>query len=350
MSKYINPAKIKLEASSICQLKCHSCPTAANKTLPTIGRGFLRLKNFKELININPQLTEIELSNYGEIFLNPDLLEIIKYAHEHNVALSAANGVNLNTVKEEVLEGLVKYQFRILSCSIDGASQESYEKYRVGGNFNVVIENIKRINYFKKKHHSPYPKLKWQFIAFGHNEHEIDSAKKLANELDMEFKLKLSWDKEFSPVQDKESIRKLIGAASRDEYKDRYGHDYMQALCHKLWDSPQINWDGKILGCSRNFWGDFGGNAFTDGLVKALNNEKIVYAREMLLGHNAARDDIPCTTCEIYLNMKQEGNYLRRPSWIQTNLLIPIKPFIKKLLLRSNLEKLLVKRGNNVYK
>ncbi len=32
----------------------------------------------------------------------------------------------------------------------------------------------------------------------------------------------------------------------------------------------------KVLGCCRNFWGDFGGNAFTDGLVSSLNNEKIV--------------------------------------------------------------------------
>jgi hypothetical protein len=80
-----------------------------------------------------------------------------------------------------------------------------------------------------------------------------------------------------------------------------------------LWDAPQINWDGKVLGCCRNIWGDFGReNAFADGLVRSINNEKIEYARGMLLGNKAAREDIPCTTCSIYLGMKAEGKWLPR--------------------------------------
>jgi hypothetical protein len=58
----------------------------------------------------------------------------------------------------------------------------------------------------------------------------------------------------------------------------------MHSICHELWDMPQVNWDGKVLGCCRNFWGDFGGNAFTDGLIESLNNEKIAYARKCCAG------------------------------------------------------------------
>ena len=86
----------------------------------------------------------------------------------------------------------------------------------------------------------------------------------------------------------------------------------MQEICHQLWDHPQINWDGKVLGGCRNFWGDFDGNVFRDGLIDALNNEKINYARDMLLGNNKERDDIPCTTCDIYLGMKAKGKWLVR--------------------------------------
>ncbi len=86
----------------------------------------------------------------------------------------------------------------------------------------------------------------------------------------------------------------------------------MQDICHQLWDMPQINWDGKNLGCCRNFWGDFGGNAFTNGLEACLNSEKMSYARDMLLGLKEARDDIPCTTCNIYLSMKSEKKWLPR--------------------------------------
>jgi MoaA/NifB/PqqE/SkfB family radical SAM enzyme len=313
MSKQIRPKKIRLEASSICQLKCHSCPNANKAYLSTIGSGFLRLSDFQKLIDKNPWISEIELSNYGEIFLNPDLLEIIKYAYERKVALTAVNGANFNNVKTEVLEGLVRYKFRTVTASIDGASNETYKQYRIGGNYDTVIENIKKINLFKKQYKSKYPLLAWQFVIFGHNEHELPMARKKAYELNMYFYSKLSWDAEFSPVQNHEVIRKEHSAISWKEYKEKFGVDsYMQEICYHLWEQPQMNWDGKVLGCSENYWGDFGGDVFTDGLLESLNNEKINYARDMLVGLKEMRDDIPCATCNKYLATKKEGNWLKR--------------------------------------
>jgi len=306
------PTKIHLEASSCCQLKCPLCLTSSTKIRPAVGRGFLKMDDFQKLPHMNPWIKKIELSNFGEIFLNPDLLKIIQCACERRVVLTAYNGVNLNNVKEVVLEGLVKYKFRNMSCSIDGASNKTYQVYRVNGNFETVIKNIKKINLYKKKYQSEYPILNWQFIVFGHNEHEISRARELASDLGMRFRLKLSWDLEFSPVRDQEFIRKEIGSASREEYKQKYGVNYAQKNCHQLWDDPQINWDGKVLGCCLNYWRDFGGNAFEDGLLNCFNNEKITYAREMLLGKKAARADIPCATCKIYLGMRTDGRWLRR--------------------------------------
>ena len=332
MSKQIRPKKIRLEASSVCQLRCHSCPNANKVMLPTVGTGFLRLSDFQKLLDKNPWIEKIELSNYGEIFLNPDLLEIIKHAYKRKVALTATNGVNLNNVKREVLEGLVKYKFLRMSVSIDGASNETYKRYRIGGNYNAVIENIKKINLFKKHYHSKYPLLSWQFVVFGHNEHELPTARKLANELNMHFYPKLSWDAEFSPVQNEEVIRKELGIVSRREYKEKYGVNYRQRICHQLWKQPQINWNGKVLGCCFNFWGDFGGNVFTDGLFESLNNEKINYARDMLIGRQGTRDDIPCATCEIYLDMKREGNWLKRSE--KRRLISSILPAVKRIIKR----------------
>ena len=319
MAARIAPKRIRLEASSFCQLRCPSCPTTTKAIDPVVGKGFLRAENFRRLLDENPSLAEIELSNYGEIFLNPEMLQIMAYAHERGVRLTANNGVNLNNVRDDVLEGLVKYRFQRLNCSIDGASQETYSKYRVRGSFDTVIANIRKINEFKKRYKSDLPALAWQFIVFGHNEHEIVAAGKLAASLNMTFRTKLSWDDGFSDVQDKEHVGRLngLGVTSRKEYREKFGHDYMGRICTQLWLLPQVNWDGKMLGCCRNFWGDFGANAFTDGLMDSVNSEKMVYAREMLLGEKPPRDDIPCTTCEIYLGMKADGKFLkvgRRPA------------------------------------
>ncbi len=313
MSNIIQPRRIRLEASSICQLRCPSCPNTSKALQSVIGSGFLKLHDFQNLLDSSPWLAEIELSNYGEIFLNPDLLEMMKYAHERKVILRADNGANLNHVKEEVLEGLVRYRFGSMTCSLDGASNETYQMYRVGGNFDTVIENIRKINHFKRQYRTEYPMLAWQFVVFGHNEHEIPAARKLAGELDMAFRPKLSWDADFSPVRDAEFVKREAGldAVSRQEFKAKRGVDYAR-ICYQLWLEPQINWDGKMLGCCRNTWGDFGGNAFQDGLFESLNNERMRYAREMLRGKRVARGDVPCTTCDVYLGMRADGYWITK--------------------------------------
>lgn len=281
-----------------------------------MGSGFLALADFVALLEANPGLRQVELSNYGEIFLNPALLDIFQAADERGVALSAGNGVNLNHVSEAVLEGLVKHRVRSLSCSVDGASQATYSQYRVRGDFDRVIANVRRINAFKRSYGSPYPRLAWQFVVFGHNQHEIPAARALAAELGMEFRPKLSWDPDFSPVRDPEAVRRELGAATREEYLERNGTDYMAGICEELWDQPQVNWDGKVLGCGRNFWGDFGPkNAFTDGLGAALGSEKLAYAQAMLQGRQKPREDIPCSTCEIYLQRRAAQRWVKRPAW-----------------------------------
>jgi MoaA/NifB/PqqE/SkfB family radical SAM enzyme len=310
---HVRPDSIRLESSSFCQLRCPSCPTTAKAIDEAIGRGFLAFADFRALVDANPSLSAIELSNYGEMFLNPELLQMMRYAFEKGVALTAQNGVNLNHAREDVLEGLVRYQFRQMNCSIDGASQDTYETYRIRGDFTAVIENIRKINAFKAKYNSRYPLLTWQFVVFGHNEHEIPIAQRMAKELKMKLHLKLTWDPEFSPIRDPERVRSHMPrhVASRAEFRERTGRDYMGKICEQLWFQPQVNWDGKMLGCCRNFWGDFGANAFREGLEAAVNSERMQYAREMLRGNAEARDDIPCATCEIYLEREASSNWLR---------------------------------------
>ena len=205
MKKIIKPKELCIECNASCQLRCPECPTTSNNSSPVFGYGFLKFRNFKKLIDDNPQFMLVQLQNRGELFLNPELLDIIKYAHKKKVALYCDSGVNLNNVRDQVLEGLAKYRFRSILCSIDGATPEIYKIYRVGGNLNQVIENVRKINYFKKKYRSKFPVLAWQFVVFGHNEHEIPKARKLAHELNMSFVTKMAWDSDYSPIRNKET-------------------------------------------------------------------------------------------------------------------------------------------------
>src|SRR5438045_2208141 len=92
----IAPDEARLEASSFCQLQCPSCPTTSGAIRPAIGSGFLRFEDFRRFLDATPFLKNLELSNYGEVFLNPQLAKILEYAHSKGVAISLANGVNFN--------------------------------------------------------------------------------------------------------------------------------------------------------------------------------------------------------------------------------------------------------------
>lgn len=309
----VSPRRIRLEASSFCQLRCPSCPTTSGAIHPAVGSGFLKFEDFQRLLDLNPNLERIEISNYGEVFLNPHLLRILEYAHRKGVSITLENGVNLNHAKEETLEGLVSYRVKIVTCSIDGASPETYRIYRVRGDFDAVIGNIERINVHKRAQGSDLPHLVWQFVVFGHNEHEIPIAREMAERLGMKFRTKLTWDSKLSPIRDEEFVRAQTGLpATREAFEELHGEKFASGICHELWDDPQINWDGKVLGCCRNFWGDFGGNAFSEGLIESLNSEKMAYAREMLSGRKPPRDDIPCTTCENYHAMRARSRFISK--------------------------------------
>ena len=106
------PTKVRLEASTLCQLRCPACVSGSGEVQQHLGSGFLGFSDFKTFVDRNPVIEKIELSNWGEIFLNKELLRIMEYAKQQGVALYANNGANLNDVPEEVLEGLVRHRVR----------------------------------------------------------------------------------------------------------------------------------------------------------------------------------------------------------------------------------------------
>jgi MoaA/NifB/PqqE/SkfB family radical SAM enzyme len=303
--RFLGHCSVRIDASSVCQLHCPICPTAKGSNRNgVIGWGFLKFDNFKKIIEDNPGIRKVELSNWGEIFLNPQIREIMRFAQEKKIELSASNGSNFNTVDEETIESLVRYGFSFLSISLDGASRETYQIYRRGGNFETVIGNIKKINHYKKKYHTDLPRLRWQFVVFGHNEHDIKSARQKAEELGMEFYPKLNYDQDYSPVQDTEAVRKASGLkyVSREEFRQKKNREYA-VPCKQVFFSPQINWDGRLLGCCMNVWSDFG-NVFETGFESCLKSERYVYTKKLLMGKAGAREDIPCTNCSIFLSAK----------------------------------------------
>ena len=295
------PTHVRIDASTVCQLKCEGCGFQRNNHRG-LGRGFLSAENFRRFLEDNPQIERVELSNYGELFLNPELIDIMRIAHEKGVELEARMGSNFNSVSEEQLNALVDYQFRFISLSIDGATQESYAKYRRGGSFDTVIQNIQKLQRIKETKNSKYPELLWQFVLTEYDEKDIPKAKKMAEELGIPIFFKLNFMRSYKPV-DPEFIKKETGldCVTRQEYLEKYNISYAHEYCYQMFNDPQINWDGRLLGCSMNEYG-FKANVFDEGLLNAINSDEYVAAKEVLLmGQNITKTAtrIECFYCPI---------------------------------------------------
>lgn len=293
----LKPQEIRIEASSLCQLNCETCYMRMNDS-GNVGKGWLKAKDYKTLIDENSWVRSVELSNNGEVFLNPELVEILQNSY-NKVDIYINNGTNFNSLSDEQAEALVKYQVKSILVSVDGASQSIYEKYRRNGDFDKVISNIRLVNYYKDLYKSEYPKLKWQYVLMSHNECDISHAIELAKELNMQIEFKLDWCGEYTP-QDPKRVTELTGyeVFNRKAWKEKYGYEYVQGACFQMLYAPQINWDGKLLGCCGNYLSDWGCNVFENGLLNSLNetNYRTAIAGFLVGKHSPELADI-CQKC-----------------------------------------------------
>lgn len=177
------PYWLTVDPTNFCQLQCPFCPTGAGRGVR--DKAALKLEHFDRLLaELGPYVVHLDVMNWGEPTLNKDLPGMLACAKRHQIEIKM--DTNLNDASDAMLEGLIRSGLDVLSVSIDGATQEAYQKYRVGGNLERVLENVRRLLRKKKELGSATPRVIWQFIVFKHNEHEVERARETAASLGMD--------------------------------------------------------------------------------------------------------------------------------------------------------------------
>jgi radical SAM protein with 4Fe4S-binding SPASM domain len=164
---------ITIEPTNLCNLRCLFC----TQSISSRPKGIMGIKEFKKIVSLLPgSIKEIQFHFAGEPVLNKDLPEMIRIIKEKNIRTSLSSNGN---VPIEKYEAIIKAGLDILIISLDGATKESYEKYRRGGSFDIVTKNIKKMSGIPGRK----TKIVIQFLVMGHNENQIEEIKKLARDL-----------------------------------------------------------------------------------------------------------------------------------------------------------------------
>lgn len=181
------PYALTLDPSSYCNLRCPFCPTGQRNHLRSPAH--LPLDRFKRLMDeLGPYLFWVELYNWGEPFLNRDLCSMLEYMTRYRIVSVVSTNLDF-PLSEGLIERLVASGLSTLIVSADGVSQEAYERYRVGGHLERVLGNMKMIAAAKQRVGSAVPRIVWRFLVFRHNEHEIEQARSMAEEMGVELEL-----------------------------------------------------------------------------------------------------------------------------------------------------------------
>lgn len=169
------PPYLKVETTSLCQMACPGCAHGELESKRALSRGKvqLRLEEFRTIIDpVYRSVIGISLSFRGEPLLGKDLIPIIEHAHSKNIAVSFPSNFSVSLPDEKITQ-LVKSGVDTIYVSLDGASEETYRQYRLGGSFQQVLRNVEAIARVRAKLGFSRPRLVWKFVVFAHNRHEI---------------------------------------------------------------------------------------------------------------------------------------------------------------------------------
>jgi MoaA/NifB/PqqE/SkfB family radical SAM enzyme len=234
-----HPVKLTVEATNVCNLECPGCYTGVGDIGRT--RGHMSLELWRRLLGeLGDYLFEVEFYNWGEPLLGRHVFTMIEEATARGISTTVSTNFSL-PFDEARAERLVRSGLTVLGVSIDGARQESYERYRVGGDLAKVLSNCRLVADAKRRLGARTPRMVWEFHVFAHNEADVPQARALATDLGMELAIDKGW---------------VIGPEWNPSGDWQFFNQPKPVRCPFLWGFAVVNNDGGVAPCCGTFFRD----------------------------------------------------------------------------------------------
>lgn len=309
------PEHIVMDISSVCQLRCPFCPTGVRDM--SLKRGFVDTAEFVRRLSMFPRLRSVSLFNWGEPFLNPDVLAIIRAAHDRGVRTDIDSNFSLK-LSDAYLEGIIDSGLDVLRVSIDGASQKTYAAYRRNGDFSLAYGNMKRLRRMQRERGAATPVIYWKFLVHKKNEHEIDTAKRMAADIGVNILFDMfQFSEDLVDVRvTRTPLAKLLAAWLPTDPSRRAPHltrgvpkaPFNTRPCPWLFSSLVVHTDGSILPCCYVASKKSAMGSVADQPIDEIwYAKKYAYARSLFTGVRVPREPVVCERCPVYRRRMASG-------------------------------------------
>ncbi|MCB9480405.1 MAG: SPASM domain-containing protein [Desulfobacteraceae bacterium] len=152
---------VQIEVSSFCNASCIYCPQTIFKE--KIKRNFIDEKAVDSVLSELSPKTYIHLQGWGEPFLNPDFLKILKKIKSKGFMVGTTTNATL--LNDEIMEAVVDLELDYLAVSTAGLSSFDNDFTRKNTSLSMIEEKIWKIKSLKTDKNKVLPKIHLANIA-----------------------------------------------------------------------------------------------------------------------------------------------------------------------------------------
>jgi radical SAM protein with 4Fe4S-binding SPASM domain len=265
------PDIVQIESTNLCNAKCVFCPRDEMHR----RQGVMAMDLYKKIVDECAALgiTHVRVHNYGEPFLDRQLVEKVRYAKDRGIA-EVGMISNGSLITEEIAAGMIEAGLDAINISVDAAGKEIFERTRVNLDYETVIGNIRTLARLRDELGRRRPKL---ILSFVRQDNSADEQAFIA---------------EWTKVADKIHITDLHNWAGT-----LHGRSDVQFPCYRLWLTFTVLWDGRVSLCCADFDGrNILGDLRTSTIAEIWNSPAYRDVRRQQLEHGGPEI---CRSCDL---------------------------------------------------
>lgn len=306
------PPYLEVEVTTKCNLRCVIC----EHTYWNEPERDMSFEDFKKIVDEFPKLKWIGLTGIGESFLNKDFLKMLYYVKSRNIFVELYD--TFFFIDDKVARELIKMGVDKIFASIDAATKETYERIRLGSNFDRVIQNVKHLAELKSEMKAYFPRIGFHFVVNKLNLHEMPKYVQLVHELTPKEHCSIQFSRMLHNFEEikglfaevpEDMIRKTEKGARELGIEIFWNTDvpkFKSSLTQCTeWIMPFIFVTGHVIPCCagneaghRDFQKKTAlGNVFEEKFTTIWHNEKYKNLRKML---RQGKAPLACKNCCLY--------------------------------------------------
>ena len=290
------PDYVYVELTNICNAKCVICATPTMQRSRKIMSMDLFCKIVDECGRYRPK--KILPFLHGESLLVPNVVDYFRYIRKVAPGVHVnltTNGSRLSAaltdifLKENLLDSVV--------VSIDGGNKETFEKIRLGLNYERVRKNV--LHFIKRRNQlgKSSPEVTISMVTMNENKHTKKKLKEVWKEADnVNFSVYFNW-------------------AGKLKNRDRF--EYKGNFCERLYHYITILADGRVGMCcfdseAQHVVGDIN----KQSVHEVWHSKEFRRKRKLLYDRDFDQLTL-CSSCD----------YINHPSWITP--LVRFRPYVR---------------------